>query len=52
MGVAIGVAALVALYIESFLAWPLGAFLSTIAYLLVAGAESTIAYEWDHRGEN
>ncbi len=52
VGVAIGVAALVALYIESFLAWPLGGFLSTIAYLLVAGAESSIAYEWDHRGEN
>ena len=52
VGVAIGVAAFVALYIESFFAWPLGGFLSTISYLLVAGAESTVAYEWDHRAEN
>ena len=53
VGGAIGVAALVAHYVESFIAWPLTAFLSTIAYLLLAGAESAIAYWWDHhRGED
>ena len=51
VGVAIGAATLVAHYIESFAAWPLGGFLFTGAYLLVAGAESTVAYEWDHRRE-
>ncbi len=51
IGAAIGVAALVAYFVESFIAWPLGAFLSTTTYLLVAGAESAIAYRWDHRGE-
>ncbi len=52
VGLAIGVAALVAYYVESFVAWPLAAFLSTITYLLVAGAESAIAYAWDHKGED
>jgi hypothetical protein len=52
VGLAIGVAALVAHYVESSLAWPLAAFLSTIVYLLVLGAESTAAYIWDHRGDN
>lgn len=51
VGVAIGVAALVAHHMEGFIAWPLGGFLSTAIYLLVAGAESTVAYEWDNRGE-
>jgi hypothetical protein len=51
VGLAIGVSALVAYYVENFVAWPLGAFLATTVYLLVAGAESTVAYEWDHRGE-
>ena len=51
MGLAIGVSALVAHYVESSIAWPLAAFLSTIVYLLVLGAESTAAYMWDHRGD-
>ena len=51
VAVAIGAAMLVTYLVESFfLAWPLGGFLSTATYLLVAGAESTIAYEWEHRG--
>jgi hypothetical protein len=49
IGFAIGVAALVARYVDSFFAWPLSAFLSTTVYLLVVGAESTAAYLWDHR---
>ncbi len=49
-GAAIGVAALVAYYVDSVIAWPLGGFLFTITYLLGAGAESAIAYGWDHRG--
>jgi hypothetical protein len=50
VAVAIGAAVLVTYLIESFvLAWPLGGFLYTSAYLLTAGAESTIAYKWDHR---
>ena len=52
VGMAIGAAVLVTYLLESFIfAWPLGGFLSTATYLLIAGAESTIAYEWDHRGE-
>ncbi len=51
VGTAIGVAAVIAYYVESFIAWPVAAFLSTITYLLVAGAESAIAYRWDHREE-
>jgi hypothetical protein len=51
VGFAIGVAALVAHYVQSSVAWPLAAFLSTIVYLLVLGAESTAAYMWDHRGD-
>jgi hypothetical protein len=52
VAVAIGAAVLVSYLVESFiLAWPLGGFLATATYLLVAAAESTIAYEWDHRGE-
>lgn len=51
VGLAIGAAALVAHYVDSFVAWPLAAFLSTITYLLVAGGESAIAYWWDHREE-
>jgi hypothetical protein len=35
---AIGAAALVAYYVQSFPAWPLAAFLSTTIYLLVLGA--------------
>jgi hypothetical protein len=49
MGLAIGAAALVTCYVQSFIAWPLAAFLSTIVYPLVLGAESTAAYVWDHR---
>jgi hypothetical protein len=51
VGLAIGVAALVAHYVENSAAWPLAAFLSTAVYLLVLGAESTAAYLWDHRGK-
>jgi hypothetical protein len=52
VAVAIGAAVLVTYLVESFfLAWPLGGFLSTATYLLVTGAESTMAYEWEHRGE-
>jgi len=49
VGLAIGVAALVTYYVQSFTAWPLAAFLSTVVYLFVLGAESTAAYAWDHR---
>ena len=51
VGLAIGVATLVAYYVDSFVAWPLAAFLSTAVYLLVLGAESTAAYAWDHRND-
>ncbi len=51
VGLSIGAAALVAHYVESSIAWPLAAFLSTSTYLLVVGAESTAAYLWDHRKE-
>ncbi len=51
VGLAIGVAALVASYVESFLVWPLGGFLFTATYLIALGAESTVAYLWDRRGE-
>ena len=51
VGLAIGVATLVAHVVENSIAWPLGGLLSTATYLLAAGAESTVAYEWDHRGE-
>ncbi|MBV9453513.1 MAG: hypothetical protein JOZ19_05255 [Rubrobacter sp.] len=53
VGLAIGAAVLVTYLVESFIfAWPLGGFLATATYLLVAGAEATIAYEWDHRRES
>ncbi len=52
IGFAIGVAALVAHYVDSFFAWPLAAFLATTVYLLVVGAESTAAYLWDHRQDS
>ena len=52
VALAIGAAVLVTSLVESFvLAWPLGGFLYTSAYLLTAGAEATIAYKWDHRRE-
>ena len=51
VGLAIGVAALTAHYAEGFVAWPLGGFLFTSIYLLVAGAESALAYGWDHRAK-
>ena len=44
VGLAIGVAALTAHYAEGFVTWPLGGFLFTSTYLLVAGAESALAY--------
>jgi hypothetical protein len=52
VGLAIGTAALVAYYVQSFIAWPLAAFLSTTVYFLILGAESTAAYTWDHRKED
>ncbi len=51
VGLAMGVAALVGYFVEGLLAWPLGGFMYTIIYLLVAGAESAIAYARDHREE-
>ena len=51
IGLAIGVATLVAYFVDNFFAWPLAAFLSTTIYLLVVGAESTAAYLWDQRRE-
>ncbi len=51
VGLAIGLASLVAYYVDGFIAWPLGSFLSTTTYLFTAGAESATAYWWDHRGE-
>ncbi|CAN5208167.1 hypothetical protein BH24ACT19_BH24ACT19_06490 [soil metagenome] len=51
VGLAIGVAALVAHYVGNSIVWPLAAFLSTVTYLLAVGAESTAAYLWDHRKE-
>lgn len=50
VGGAIGAAALVARYVEGFVAWPLAGFLFTSVYLLVLGAESAAAYAWDQRG--
>ncbi len=44
IGFAIGIAALVAHYVDSFFAWPLTAFLFTTVYLLVVGAKSTATY--------
>ena len=50
VALAIGAAVLVTYLVQSFVfAWPLGGFLYTCAYLLAAGAEATIAYEWDRR---
>ena len=51
VAVAIGGAWLVSYFVEGFLSWPLGGFVATSVYLLVAGAEATAAYEWDHRKE-
>lgn len=50
VGCAIGTTALVARYVEGFVAWPLAGFLFTTAYLLVLGVESAVAYAWDRRG--
>lgn len=44
VGCAIGAAALVAHFVESFAAWPIAGFLFTSVYLLVLGAESAAAY--------
>ena len=51
MGLAIGGATLGACYVEGFITWPLGGFVTTLIYLLVVGTESAAAYMWDHRGE-
>ena len=50
MGCAIGSAALVARFVDGFVAWPLAGFLFTAVYLLVLGAGSAAAYAWDQRG--
>ena len=52
VGLAILAAALVAHYVQSFMAWPMAAFLSTAIYLLVLGTESTAAYLRDHKVES
>ncbi len=49
VGFAIGISALVARYVEDFVAWPLTGFLATTTYLLLVGGESHIAFGWDHR---
>lgn len=51
VAVAIGGAWGVSYFVQGFLAWPLGGFVATAVYLLVAAAESTVAYEGDHRKE-
>jgi hypothetical protein len=51
IGLAIGSATLIGHYVKGFIAWPVGGFLATSTYLLVVGAESTVAYLWDQRGE-
>jgi hypothetical protein len=51
VGLAMGAAALVGYLLGGLLAWPVGGFMYTITYLLVAGAESAIAYARDHREE-
>ena len=51
VAVAIGGAWLVSYFVQGFLTWPLGGFVATSVYLLVAGSEATAAYEWDHRKE-
>ncbi len=51
VGFAIGAAALVGYLVEGFLAWPVGGFMYTAIYLLVAGFESALAYVRDHQGE-
>lgn len=51
VALAIGGAWAASYFVQGFLAWPLGGFVATTIYLLVAAAESTVAYEWDHRNE-
>lgn len=43
VALAVGAAWLVSAYAPSFPGWPLGAFVSTIAYLVVVGAENAAA---------
>ncbi len=57
VGLAIGMATLVAFLANNavpwpnLVAWPLGGFLYTATYLLMAAAESYIAYRWEHRAD-
>ncbi len=51
VGLAIGAVALIAYLVEGLIVWLLGGFLVTSIYLLVVGAESTISYVWQHRGD-
>ncbi len=51
VGLAVGAAALVGYLIEGLLAWPVGGFMYTVTYLLVAAVESALAYVQDHREE-
>ena len=43
VGVGVGVAVLTGLVLESWSAWPLGAFLATAAYVLASGFEISVA---------
>ena len=43
VGLAVGAAWLISVLAPSFPGWPLGAFMATTAYLLVTGAENTVA---------
>jgi hypothetical protein len=49
VGAAIAMAALVARYLGGLIAWSLGSFSAATAYFLVPGAESSVAYRWEHR---
>ncbi len=57
VGLSIGAATLVAYLVDSaypwpsVIAWPLGGCLYTMIYLFLAGAESYVAYKWDHRND-
>jgi hypothetical protein len=48
VGLSFGAATLAAYFVKGFIVWPLGGFLVTSIYLLVVGAESAVAYLWEH----
>ncbi len=52
VGLAVGLATLVAYYVKGFIVWPLGGFVGTSIYLVVVGAESAVSYIWEHRRED